>query len=164
MVQTTMEDHLVAMTAADVDTTLTMKERETSTMVAETKARVGLSSLISTEVVVDIALIAQSKAMIKAMIRAMALDSTKTEVVIEEAASVAVEEVVEITVETDAEVVAMVVEIAWVTTTTNKTTTVNMVRIMETLEDIRVLAGIEAEAEARAHPKSFRSATNSKSD
>ena len=153
MVQTTMEDHLVAMTAADVDTTLTMKERETSTMVAETKARVGLSSLISTEVVVDIALIAQSKAMIKAMIRAMALDSTKMEVVIEEAASVAVEEVVEITVETDAEVVAMVVEIAWVTTTTNKTTTVNMVRIMETLEDIRVLAGIEAEAEARSDMK-----------
>jgi len=153
MVQTTMEDHLVAMTAADVDTTLTMKERETSTMVAETKARVGLSSLISTEVVVDIALIAQSKAMIKAMTRAMALDSTKTEVVIEEAASVAVEEVVEITVETDAEVVAMVVEIAWVTTTTNKTTTVNMVRIMETLEDIRVLAGIEAEAEARSDMK-----------
>ena len=153
MVQTTMEDHLVAMTAADVDTTLTMKERETSTMVAETKARVGLSSLISTEVVVDLALIAQSKAMIKAMTRAMALDSTKTEVVIEEAASVAVEEVVEITVETDAEVVAMVVEIAWVTTTTNKTTTVNMVRIMETLEDIRVLAGIEAEAEARSDMK-----------
>jgi hypothetical protein len=153
MVQTTMEDHLVAMTAADVDTTLTMKERETSTMVAETKARVGLSSLISTEVVVDIALIAQSKAMIKAMTRAMALDSTKTEVVIEEAASVAVEEVVEITVETDAEVVAMVVEIAWVTTTTNKTTTVSMVRIMETLEDIRVLAGIEAEAEARSDMK-----------
>ena len=153
MVQTTMEDHLVAMTAADVDTTLTMKERETSTMVAETKARGGLSSLISTEVVVDIALIAQSKAMIKAMTRAMALDSTKTEVVIEEAASVAVEEVVEITVETDAEVVAMVVEIAWVTTTTNKTITVNMVRIMETLEDIRVLAGIEAEAEARSDMK-----------
>ena len=153
MVQTTMEDHLVAMTAADVDTTLTMKERETSTMVAETKARVGLSSLISTEVVVDIALIAQSKAMIKAMTRAMALDSTKTEVVIEEAASVAVEEVVEITVETDAEVAAMVVEIAWETTTTNKTTTVNMVRIMETLEDIRVLAGIEAEAEARSDMK-----------
>ena len=148
-----MEDHLVAMTAADVDTTLTMKERETSTMVAETKARVGLSSLISTEVVVDIALIAQSKAMIKAMTRAMALDSTKTEVVIEEAASVAVEEVVEITVETDVEVAAMVVEIAWVTTTTNKTTTVNMVRTMEILEDIRVLAGIEAEAEARSDMK-----------
>lgn len=148
-----MEDHLVAMTAADVDTTLTMKERETSTMVADTKVRAGLSSLISTEVVVDIVLIAQSKAMIKAMTRAMVVDLTKTEAVNEEAALVAVEEVAEIIVETDAEAAAMVVEIAWVTTTTNKTTTVNMVRTTESLEDIRVLAGIEAEAEARSDMK-----------
>jgi hypothetical protein len=130
-----------------------MKERETSTTVADTKARVDLSSLISTEVVEVIALIVQSKAMIKVMTRDILVDLTKTEAVIEEAALMVAEEVAEITAEIDAEAADMVAEIAWVTTTTNKTTTANMVNPTETQEDIRVLAGIEAEAEARSDMK-----------
>lgn len=147
----------MAMTAADVATILTMKEKETSTTVAVTKARVDLSSLINTEVVVVIALIVRSKAMIKAMTQAILVDLTKTVAVIEEAVSEAVEEVAEITVETDAEAVAMGVEIAWVTTITNKTLTVVVVSMVnqteEIQEDIRVLVGIEAEAEARSDMK-----------
>ena len=130
-----------------------MKERETSTTVADTKARADLSSLISTEVVEVIALIVQSKAMIKVMTRDILVGMTKTEAVIEEAALMAAEEVAEITVEIDAEAADIVAEIALVTTTTNKTTTVNTVNPTETQEDIRVLAGIEAEAEARSDMK-----------